>query len=231
MVSCFSEFCDEVIRCGFSMGGGNPKGIYSIVPYTFEQQDALDTPVKWHTEDPETDPWEWRMRVLEERDDIAYSKLFFNISGFISREWYPRFLAVRRQGSSFDEEYEAGRISALARRVYRVISGTPALPMHEIKYLAGVSREENSAYERTLTELQMRMYITIDGRARKINKYGIPYGWSSTSFSTVEDFWSRRGAELVCPDPDESYDAIRERILELNPSAKQTVIDKFIRGK
>ena len=31
--------------------------------------------------DPETDPWEWRIRVLDERDDIAYAKLFYKKSG------------------------------------------------------------------------------------------------------------------------------------------------------
>ena len=185
MVNNFSEFCDEVLRCGFSMGGGNAKGIYSIVPYTWEQQSMIDSPVKWHTEDPETDPWEWRMRVLEERDDIAYSKLFFNISGFIARDWYPLFLAVRRRGASFDDEYEAGRVSSVAKRAYDVIRESAAVPLHEVKSLAGISKEESSSFERAITELQMRMYITIDGRAQKINKYGIPYGWSSTSFSSA----------------------------------------------
>lgn len=230
MVNNFSEFCDEVLRCGFSMGGGNAKGIYSIVPYTWEQQSMIDSPVKWHTEDPETDPWEWRMRVLEERDDIAYSKLFFNISGFVARDWYPLFLAVRRRGASFDDEYEAGRVSSVAKRAYDVIRESAAVPLHEVKSLADISKEESSSFERAITELQMRMYITIDGRAQKINKYGIPYGWSSTSFSTAESFWERRGFELPELDPDESYCAIRDRILELNPKATGKAIDRFIRG-
>lgn len=230
MVSDFSEFCAEVVRCGFSMGGGNPKGIYSIVPYTWEQQDHLDTPVKWHTGDPETDPWEWRMRVLEERRDIAYSKLFFNVSGYISAKWYPLFLAVRREGESFDEAFERGAVSRMAKRAYDVIRDIDSLAFHEIKSLAFIMREENSQFEQALTELQMKMFITIDGRAQKINKYGIPYGWSSTSFSTVESFWGRRGVELRDIDPEESYELIRKRIFELNPNAKRTRIDRFIRG-
>ena len=43
------------------------------------------------------------MRVLEEREDIAYSKVFFRTSGYITREWYPYFYAVRRKGESFQE--------------------------------------------------------------------------------------------------------------------------------
>ena len=71
MVKNFEEFCAELLRCGFSMGGGSSKGIFAIIPYDWKEQEHLDVLAKWHTGDPETDPWEWRMRVLEERDDIA----------------------------------------------------------------------------------------------------------------------------------------------------------------
>ena len=69
------------------MGGGNAKGVFALIDYDWLNQDLLDTPVKWHCGDPEVDPWEWRMRVLEERRDIAYAKVFFKTSGFITREW------------------------------------------------------------------------------------------------------------------------------------------------
>lgn len=71
MISNFEDFCQELQRCGFSMGGGNSKGIFALIDFDWQTQDALDTPVRWHCGDPEIDPWEWRMRVLEERDDIA----------------------------------------------------------------------------------------------------------------------------------------------------------------
>ena len=62
MIRNFSDFCTELIASGFSMGGGNAKGIYAVIPYDWTEQEAVDSPVKWHTGDPETDPWEWRMR-------------------------------------------------------------------------------------------------------------------------------------------------------------------------
>ncbi len=62
----------------------------------FTLSDAFGESIAWHTEDPETDPWEWRIRVLDEYTDIAYGKLFFRKSGYITKEWYPYFLAVRR---------------------------------------------------------------------------------------------------------------------------------------
>ena len=64
------------------------------------------------------------MRVLEERDDIAYAKLFFKKSGFITREWYPYFLSARRSGFSFEDAYYGGTISNAAKRVYDAICST-----------------------------------------------------------------------------------------------------------
>ena len=73
MIQNFEDFCRELNSCGFSMGGGNAKGIFALIDYDWLNQDMLDTPVKWHCGEPEVDPWEWRMRVLEERTDIAYA--------------------------------------------------------------------------------------------------------------------------------------------------------------
>lgn len=71
MIQYFEDFCRELNSCGFSMGDGNAKGIFALIDYDWLNQDMLDTPVKWHCGDPEVDPWEWRMRVLEERTDPA----------------------------------------------------------------------------------------------------------------------------------------------------------------
>lgn len=81
MIKNFEDFCNELLHSGFSLGGGNAKGVYAVIDYDWQTVLPDDNPVRWHTGNPETDPWEWRMRVLEERSDIAYSKLFFNASG------------------------------------------------------------------------------------------------------------------------------------------------------
>lgn len=229
MIQNFSDFCNVLLECGFSMGGGNAKGIFAVIPYDWKEQNFMNTPVKWHTGNPETDPWEWRMRVLEESEDIAYSKVFFRTSGFITKEWYPYFYAVRRKGETFEEAYENGTISQMAKRIYDIIS-SGEIAFHEIKQIGGFQREDNSKFERAIVELQMNMFITMCGRAQKINKYGESYGWSSTVFTTTEDFWEKRGVFLPDLDPSESYDKIKMQILKLNPEAEQKKIDKFIRG-
>lgn len=64
MIRNFEYFYQELHRCGFSMGGGNAKGVFALIPYDWSNQNAIDTPVKGPCGDPEVDPWAWRMRVL-----------------------------------------------------------------------------------------------------------------------------------------------------------------------
>lgn len=225
----FGDFCRELLDCGFSMGGGSAKGTFALIPYDWTNQDALDTPVKWHCGDPEVDPWEWRMRVLEERNDIAYAKLFFKTSGYITRDWYPCFYAARRCGESFDEAYARGGISNMAKRIYEIVS-QGAVAFHEIKALGGFGKADKAQFDRAMVELQMGMFITITGRQQKKNSYGIEYGWNSTVFTTVEDFWAKRDFVIPTLDPQASFDRIRERLLLLNPMAEEKTIRKFICG-
>lgn len=53
-----------------------------MISWNWNETPSYDTPVRWHTGDPETDPWEWRIRVLDERDDIPlYSHSFTVLFG------------------------------------------------------------------------------------------------------------------------------------------------------
>ena len=169
------------------------------------------------------------MQVLEEREDIAYAKVFFRASGFITKEWYPYFYAVRRQGEMFEEAYDEGSLSRTAKRIYDIVSEGP-VAFHEIKQLGGFVKEENADFERAIVELQMRMYITMCGRMQKRNQLGEGYGWSSTVFTTVEDFWEKRGLILPDLDPLTSRDRIQEQIYRLNPQAQAKKVERFIWG-
>ena len=57
------------------------------------------------------------------------------------------------------------------------------------------------------------------------NEWGViydeGYGWNSTVFATVEDFWSERGCSIPDLDPSRSYDKIKAQILKLNPEAER----------
>lgn len=227
----YGDFVSTLLDVGFSMGGGNSEGIFSVIPWNWKEVPPYETPVSWHTGNPETDPWEWRIRVLDERKDIAYSKLFFKKSGYITKEWAPYFLAVRRENRTFDEEYSEGTISNTAKRIYYAIIENGTLPLHGIKQLAGFGKEEKSQFDRALTELQMKMYLTMCGRQQKTSQKGTEYGWSSTVFCTTENFWDEdvfeKAAEI---EKDEAIEKIKERVFMLNPNGEVKKILKFIKG-
>lgn len=227
----YNDFTAALLEAGFSMGGGNSEGIFAVVPWSWDGQAPYDTPVRWHTGDPGTDPWEWRMRVLDERGDIAYAKLFFKKSGFITKAWYPFFLAARRGTETLEEAWEDGRISRHAKRIYDIVADNGALPLHAIKQLAGFGREEKSKFEQALVELQMRMYLTMCGRQQKMSQKGEAYGWSSTVFCTTELFWGQEVFDSASKlDQQEAMRAVTQRVYLLNPAASLKKIQKFIAG-
>lgn len=245
MIRNYNDFVEALLTAGFTMAG-SADGIYAIAPWESGAHRPGDSPIVWHTGCPDTDPWEWRTRVLEERDDIAYGKLFFKKCGYVTKEWYPYFLATRRGGDTFEDAYKSGTISHAAKRVYEVVLDKQILPSHEIKLLAGFTKEEKSAFERALVELQMKMFITICGGRQKISKKGDGHGIPSAVFCTTENFFRPQDlpAELgffIDQDDvfekaanlsiDQAYDAIRARVLKLNPMADEKTIKKFISAK
>lgn len=230
-IKSYDDFVETLLEAGFSMGGGNSEGIYSVIPWNWNQEPPYETPVRWHTGLPDTDPWEWRIRVLDQRKDIAYAKVFFKKSGYITKEWIPYFLSVRRGNRTLEEEYEDGVISSPAKRIYKTVSQHGILPVHSIKELAGFGKEDKAQFERGLVELQTKMFLTMCGRQQKRSQKGEEYGWSSTVFCTTERFWGEDVFEEADQiKPEEAIEKISERILMLNPNAEPKKILKFIKG-
>ena len=75
-----------------------------------------------------------------------------------------------------------------AKRIYEAVEKRGELPLEEIKREAGFSSADKQAFTKAITELQMRMFITMCGRSRRRTKTGEEYGWSSTVFCTVPAF-------------------------------------------
>ena len=223
-IHSFQDFLLDLRKAGISMGGENAEGIFGL-------KDFFDSNICWHTEDVETDPWEWRMRVLNECSDIAYGKFFFKKSGFITKEWYPYFYAIRRGNKILQDEYDNGNVSQYAKKIYEIISEYKELPLHLIKQYGGFSKEDKSKFDSAITQLQMNFYITMCGRARKQSQKGDEYGWSSTVFCLTEDFFEENIPDIAKKITyEEAYSKIQERIYQLNPLVKEAKLKKFITG-
>ena len=224
MIHCYDDFIKALQAAGFSMGGKNKEGFYTIITWAWNESPPYETPVSWYTGDPETDPSEWRMRILAKPSEVAYGKVFFDKTGFITKEWYPYFLAVRRGGMTFDEAYESGTISHAAKRIYDIALIHDSIPVDEIKRLGGFSREDKSVFDRALTELQMKMYLTICGNHQKRSM-------PSNVFCTTERFFGDsmfNEADKI--SKEQAFEKIRAQVLKLNPGAQDKKISKFILG-
>ncbi len=220
----FEDFLENLTLTGMSVGGENNEGIFSLC-------DMFADNISWHTTNIETDPWEWRMRVLNECTDIAYSKFFFKKSGYITKDWYPYFYAVRRGKKELEEEFEDGKISLYAKRIYELVQEHKEIPLHLIKQYGGFAKDDKTKFDNAITELQMKFYITMCGRARKISKIGDAYGWSSTVFCLVEDFFDKDVLNLAQNlSFEEAYHKIETQIYQLNPNADAKKVKKFILG-
>lgn len=221
-IDSFSSFCSALRKAGFSMGGSNHEGIFSLCSHFSDN-------IAEHTGDSETDPWKWRIRGITECDDLLYGKFFLNKGGWITKEWLPYFMSVRRGKKSFEEFYYEGLMSSAAKRVYELIANTPNLSLQEIKIMGGFNKDEKYEFEAALTALQMKMFITISGEKFKLSKEGKPYGWPVTTFCRIEDFWGEDILALSKKlEAEEAANKIKARILSLNPQATSKAIDKFL---
>ena len=230
MINDWNDFCTKLLDAGFSIFGGNDEGVFGLIDFDWRDEPP-GSPIRWHTGDPDTDPWVWRIRLLAERDDVAYAKVFFRKGGFITRAWYPYFLAARRGSDSFDDAYEDWHISHYAKRVYDTLSLSGALPTHEIKVHGGFGRDEQPRFEKALFDLQMGLYITICGEAQKRNKYGEAYGWSSAVYCLTEQFWPTDVFDEAAKiSANEAEAAITGQVFRLNPNANPKKLRKFIYG-
>lgn len=171
------------------------------------------------------------MRVLEEREDIAYGKFFFNKGGFVTKEWLPLFLAARHGGSTFLHEYQEGRYSQMAKRIFELILQKETVAAHDIKPLLELGKKEQSEMEKALTELQMGLFIVICGRQQKRSIAGEPYGWSSTVFTTTEHYFGESIFHEAKKLPrNVAFAQIEAQIIELNPNSTPKKRSKFILG-
>ena len=230
MIRDFQSFIGALMDAGFSGAvGGKDDGVFALFRYGWGAE--VESGVVWHTGDPDTDPWEWRVRVLNERDDIAYAKLFFRKAGYITKEWYPFFLAARRGGMTFEEAYAGGVLSHAARRVYEVFDAGSRLPVQDMKRRAGFSRADAAKFDSALSELQMRMYLTMCGAEQRRSRTGEEYGWQSTVFCKPETFWPcevfERAAGLTA---EAATRVIAEQVMRLNPAANPKKLVRFISG-
>lgn len=167
-------------------------------------------PNEWFT-GKEDDPWGWRVEIARCRN-IAYGKFFKNLSGFVSSEYLPAFIALRRDGYSAQELYEDGLLSRNAMAIMRAFDAVPQWQTDQLKREVGLTGKKlNGAYESAMVELQSRMLVCICDVTRKRNRMGEYYGWPISICTTVEDRFADALSSPL-PEKEEALEMLLARL-------------------
>ena len=193
-----------------------------VADFSVEERTVADY---WWSGDRENDPWEWR-GILARSGRVAYGKFFGKKAAFISLDWLPVFANFRRNGYDFDSLREEGLADHRLSRLMSCFEERDELFSNELKSLSGLDK----GFDASVTELQMKTYLTVKDFRQRLNKKGEPYGWAIAVYATPESLW---GYELLSSayseEPEQSRDRIVRQIKKLHPELTEKQIMKLLK--
>lgn len=215
-ISSLDELVELISHWGFVPFFKN-----SIPGFSLEE---LTPPHLWFS-DQQEGPWEWKGPAIVQ-SGCAYGKFFRGKAVFISREFFPHFANVRRDGLDFWDHYDEGRVSQAERQLFELLEEEPSLLSKELKRRGGFSREGRKGFDSLIARLQMGCFVCISNFEYQRDKYGLPYGFGLARYARPESVF---GEDLL-PDcsPEESAQLILEHLLSLLPQASREDILKLL---
>ena len=185
-------------------------------------------PELWFSEEADG-PWEWKGPAARS-GQCVYGKFFGGRAGFISKEWFPDFANLRRDGYDFDARYEDGLAARKDKEVYDTLTEHGTLLSKELKRLCNYRKGGNRGFDTVITRLQMQSYVTIGDFVYLQNKYGQTYGWGVAQYTTPE---AQFGYDFVTSayrkDPAESKVDILTHLKSILPDADETQLLKLMK--
>lgn len=172
--------------------------------------------------------WDWKGPVIQ-KSGALYGKLFRKKAGYVSKEWIPDFINVRRAGMDFAERYEAGLIYYKDKAIYETVCLYGSLMTPHLKMQCNYHKGGNTGFETAVTRLQMQTDLCIADFAYRVDKFGKEYGWGVARYTTPEAQFGDAFVRSACRRPPEQS---RERILlhlqALLPHATEQQLLKLI---
>ena len=185
-------------------------------------------PELWFSEEADG-PWEWKGPAARS-GQCVYGKFFGGKAGFISKEWFPDFANLRRDGYDFDARYEDGLAARKDKEVYDTVTEHGALLSKELKRLCNYRKGGNRGFDTVITRLQMQTYVTIGDFVYLQDKFGRTYGWGVAQYTTPE---AQFGYDFVTSayrkDPTESKADILAHLKRILPDADEAQLLKWMK--
>lgn len=200
--------------------------------------EEMTPPTLWFSDEYDG-PWEWKGPVIRQ-GDCAYGKLFSGKAGYVSMDWYPDFLNMRRSGYNMTVE---------EKRIYDLLVSHESLLSKELKKLGGfkrsiaksrnpidllvksptVHKKKKEGFETIMTRLQMHCYVVIADFEYEYTHDGKRYGWGIARYTTPEALFDEDIIlKPTCASPEESKDYLLKHLKQLLPDAGEKAILKML---
>jgi len=168
---------------------------------------SLELPSLWQATRRRGQAWPWK-QTLSGAKRCAYGKLLRRKGTFVSWEYFPHFLAVYSNTNSYQEEYRAGRLSQVERRILETLENQGPLLTSELRRILDLpGKSGTSHFHWALDNLQACLRITVAG--------GLTTGFSMHRWELVDSWVSqeilKKGWRM---SPDEAKEELTLKYLE-----------------
>lgn len=184
-------------------------------------------PELFETDEKSLNPWYWRFEFAYV-DDLFYGQFFDGRLGFVRRDLFPAFAALRRKGRTPEELLESGEISEDAKTFYRALphmgEWTLAEAMTKVPPL-------ETRLETIAKELQTKSLLFTSGFRYKRKKTGEEYGWPASLYARPDDEFDEPLEDLL-PSQEEALSILRTATgWETLDDANRRRLDELLLGK
>lgn len=187
---------------------------------------AEHTPSELWFNDEQEGPWEWKGPIIQ-LGHCAYGKFFGRKAGWISLEWFPDFINVRRSLRPLPPEDS----QKPERLIYEVLNLDGDVLSRQLKQEVGLGgMRQKSTFEGYMTTLQMGTYACISDFEYNIDKHGNRYGWGLARYTTPEVLYGTdlvRSAQLE-RTPQESLQRLLTHLQQVLPQATEKQLLKLL---
>ena len=212
-----AQFIDAV---GFCLLFASTQGIE--LPSLFE---AVKGRRDAHIEDWDADSdrvWVWKNDLPATKRAYYGKALASGKPVFVSLKMLPFLMAIQAP-EDLSKEYEQGRVSLDARRIYDALRLGGPTPTMALRIAAGLDRRgDNNRYHRALDELQRALVVVPVGATRETGN------WTSQIFDLVARWFSAETARARQIDVDAARRALVRRYVETVLAAKPSMIARVM---
>ena len=156
--------------------------------------------------------WEWKNDIIVD-GDCAYGKFYRSKACFVSMEWFPHLVNLRRS---------AYQPTAAEQQMLEAVQQSGSLLSRELKKMFG-----KRGFDSAITHLQMGCYLVSGGFEYNYTRDGRRYGWSVARYCTPEDFFGPERLQAGCP-PKESADRLLAHMRQLLPQASEEQLHRIV---